>query len=275
MFLFLDFRHKVFGLSAKNLRLVCQNCIRYVQWSFLIGQFFLQKFMSIFTVLGLWGKHSGILAQNLQKVGQNCNWCVQKISVKYWFLTKLVLFFRVLIKHFADFCQKMLSKRIILGKVPFFCGKKSFLTTEVEGEGFWCSVRTFGRFIETELFVSEWDFWLNCFFYEFFEFRPCFPTVNRTFFNIDPKTLGKLSKAHSTWTTFFLRKVCFLKKIFTFTNFSSFDEKLCEHLSVKIPPGLKNCFLHPFRGSSCITLSFFSRKLTATNGLCGKMFGTL
>ena len=165
---------KHFGFLAKLFLLGCQNCILWAHWRFLMGQFFLCKSLSIFTVPGLWGKHSSILAQKHRKVCQNCNWCVQKISVKYWFLTKLVLFFRVLIKNFADFCQKMLSKRIILGKVPFFCGKKSFLTTEVEGEGFWCSVRTFGSFIEAALFVSEWDFWLNCFFYEFFWFSSLF-----------------------------------------------------------------------------------------------------
>ena len=240
-----------------------------------MGKFFLRKCLSIFTVSGLWGKHSSLFSQRHQKVCQNCNWCVQKISVKIWFLTKLVLFFRVLIKNFADFCQKMLNKRKSLGKVLFFLGKKSFLTTEVEGEGFWCSVRTFGRFIKTALFESEWDFWLNCFFYEFFDFRLCFPTVSRTFFNIGAKVLEKLSKVHSTWTTNFSRKVCFLKKIFTFTNFSSFDEKLCGFLSECVRPVLKNCFLHSFRGSSCITLSFFSRKLTPTNGLWGKMFGVL
>ena len=170
---------------------------------------------------------------------------------------------------------KMLSNRKILSQVIFFLGKKSCLPREVEGKGFSCSVRTSGMFVKTALFVSEWDFRLNCFFYDFFEFCHCFPTVNRTFFNIGPKTLRKLSKAHSVWTTNFLRKVCFLKKIFTFTSFSSFDEKLCGHLSENVQPHLKKCFLHPFRGSSCITLSISSRKLTPTNGLWGKMFGIL
>ena len=65
-----------------------------------------------------------------------------------------------------------------------------------------------------------------------------------------------------------------MKKVFTFTIFSSFDEKLGGLLSESLPPDLKNCFLHSFRGSSCsITSSFSSRKFTPTNGLWGQMFG--
>ena len=146
---------------------------------------------------------------------------------------------------------------------------------EVEGESFWCSVRTFGRFVKNALYVSEWDFWLNCFFREFFEFRHCSPTVGRTFCNIGAKTLEKLSKVLSTWTTNFSRKVCFLKKIFTFAVFSRFDVKLCGLLSESLPHGLKNCFPHSFRGSSWITLSFSSRKFSPTNWLWWKRFEIL
>ena len=60
----------------------------------------------------------------------------------------------------------------------------------------------------------------------------------------------------------FSEKVCFLKKIFTF---SSFDEKLCRLPPEGLPPGLKNCFLHSFSGFSCIKLPFPSRKFTVTN----------
>ena len=168
----------------------------------------------------------------------------------------------------------MLSKRKILSKVIFFLGKNSCLPLGSWGRRFWCSVRTFGRFVKTALYLSQWDFWVN-FFFEFNEFLHSFPTVSRTFCNIGVKPLEKLPKLHFTWTTNFLRKVCFLKKIFTFTFFSSYDEKLCGHLSESVPPDLKNCFLHPFRGSSCLKLSFSSRKLTPTNGLSGKMFGIL
>ena len=140
--------------------------------------------MSIFTVFGVWGKHCGILAQKLREVCQNCNFCVQKVYVEILiFEEKLLQIFRVLIKNFADFCQKMLSKRKILSKVIFFLGKISCHPTEIEREGLWCSVRTFGRFVKTSLYLPEWDFWLNCFFYEFFDFLHYFPIVGRTFCN--------------------------------------------------------------------------------------------
>ena len=74
---FLVFGHILFGLSVNVLRKVCQNCNPCVQWRFLIGLFFLRKFMSFFTVFGLWGKDSGTLAQKSQKVCQKCNLCLQ------------------------------------------------------------------------------------------------------------------------------------------------------------------------------------------------------
>ena len=172
------------------------------------------------------GPEENILAfwrKNFKKFVNSGNYVHKNFLWKIWFLKKFLHFFRVLIKNFADCCQKMLSKRKILSMVNIFLGKNYRLPTEVEGEGFWCSVRTSGRFVKTALFVSEWDVWLNCFLYEFFEFRHCFPTVSKTFYTIDAKTLEKLSKVHSTWTPNFSRKVCFLKKNFTFINFSNFD----------------------------------------------------
>ena len=75
--LFLDFGSNLFGLSTKIFRQLCQNCILCVQWRFLIGLFFLQKFMSFRTVFGVWRKFSGILAaQKLQKDCQNWDLCV-------------------------------------------------------------------------------------------------------------------------------------------------------------------------------------------------------
>ena len=73
----------------------------------------------------------------------------------------------------------------------------------------------------------------------------------------------------------FSRKVCFLKKIFTFRIFPSFDEKLCELLSEGVLPDLKNCSLQSFRGSSGIILSYSSRKFTPADGFWGKSFGVL
>ena len=118
-------------------------------------------------------------------------------------------------------------------------------------------------------------FLVELFFYEFFESRHCFPTVGRTFCNNGEKTLEKLSKVHSTWTKDFSRKVWFLKKKFTFTIFSSFDENPCGLPSQSVPPDLENCFLHSLRGSSGIKLSICSRNFTLTNGLWWKTFGIL
>ena len=205
----------------------------------------------------------------------------KKILSEIWFLKKKLLhFFRVLIENFADFCQKMLSRRRVLSNVIFFPGKNSGLPTEVEGEGFSCSVWTFGRFVKTALYVSEWEFWLNCFLYEFFEFLHCFPTVGRTFFNIGTKTLENFREVVKQSCILLgqqnvSRKVCFFNKIFTFTILLSFDENLCRLLSESVPPDLNKCFQHSFRGSCCITLSFSSKKCTPTNGIWGKLFGLL
>ena len=264
----MDFRRKICGWFVKTAFDVSSGI-------FWLDSFF-YKNLRIFSPSS--GCEENIMAfwrKAFKKFVKTAIYLYKKFLWKIWFLKKKLLqFFRVLIKNFATLA-KMLSNRKTLSKVIFFLGKNSYLPTEVEGQGFWCSVRTSGRFVKTAFYVSKWDFRLNCFFYEFFEFGLCFPTVNRLFFNIGPKTLGKLSKAHSVWTRNFLRNVCFLKKLFTFTSFSSFDEKLCGHLSESVPPYLKKCFRHPFRGSSCITLSISSRKLTPTNGLWGKMFGSL
>ena len=54
----------------------------------------------------------------------------------------------------------------------------------------------------------------------------------------------------------FSRKLCFVKKRLTLTNFSSFVNKFCGILSENLPNGLKNSFLHLIRQTFCITLSF-------------------
>ena len=82
--------------------------------------------------------------------------------------------FRVLIKTSKTFvknksakCQKMhfrAFQRIFFGTVIFFLGKKSCLSTEVEEEGFWKSVKSLDRFVQTAFYVSKGDFCANCFF---------------------------------------------------------------------------------------------------------------
>ena len=195
--------------------------------------------------------------------------CPKKFLWNFWFLKKLLQFFRVLIRNFPDFCQKFwVGENCGIG---FFSSEKnSCLPTEVEGEGNWCSVRTFSRFVKTALYVSEWDFWLNCFFYVFFEFRHFFLTMGRTVANNGAKTLEKLSEVPSTWTTKLLEESVFFEENIYFYNIFEFWCKTLQTSVGKLSAGLKNCFQHSFRGASCITLSFSSRNFTPTNGLWRK-----
>ena len=73
-------------------------------------------------------------------------------------------------KNFQVFVKKCWVGEKFMSKVIFFVGKNSCLPTEFEGESFWCSVRTFGRFVKTATlcvrmrFLSElfflWIFWV-------------------------------------------------------------------------------------------------------------------
>ena len=70
-------------------------CDRFLKTAFYVSCgdfrldcFFYKNFLSFSTVFGLWGKYSGILAQKLQKVCQNCNLCVQKISLENFIFEK-------------------------------------------------------------------------------------------------------------------------------------------------------------------------------------------
>ena len=141
---------------------------------------------------------------------------------KIWFLKKkLSQFFRVLIKNFADFCQKIFSNRKIFNEVIFFLEKKHVFPRKLR-EKFLVFVRNFRqvgqdctlcvrmRFL-SELFYL-WIFWV---FY-------CFPTVGRTFFNIGAKVLEKLSKVHSTWTTKLFEESLFFEESIYFYNFFEF-----------------------------------------------------
>ena len=132
--------------------------------------------------------------------------------------------------------------------------------------------KIFDGFVKTAFNVSRGDFRANCFFYDFFQLLDCFLTVERTFCNLGFKFFEYLLKLLYTWATKLLRKICFLKKILTFIIFSRFDQKVCGHLSTNLPTASKTCFLHLFRWSSCITLSFSLRKFTHTKGLWGKIF---
>ena len=123
--LYLVFGHKFLEFRRKF-------CDRFVKTAFYVSSgdfwldcFFYESLWVFTTVFGLWGKDSGTLAQNLQKVCQNAIHVDKKVLRKNWFLKKKLLqFFRVPIKNFADFCQNMLSKRKVLSRA-FFLGKKT------------------------------------------------------------------------------------------------------------------------------------------------------
>ena len=174
---FLDFRRKI--------------CDRFVKTAFNVssGDFWFACFFyeNLWVISPSPGSEENFLAfwrKNIKKFVKTALYVYKKFLWKIWFLKKFLHFFRVLIKKFAHFREKKLSKRKILSVVIFFVGKVSCLPTKIEGDGFWCSVRTFGRFVKTALYLSERDFWLNCFFYDFFEFCHCFLTVGRKICNI-------------------------------------------------------------------------------------------
>ena len=79
------------------------------------------------------------------------------------FEEKTCTIFRVLIKNVVKKCW---VKEEFWVRLSFSSEKNSCRPTEVEGEDFWCSVRTFGWFVRTAFYVSVWDFWVNCFFCE-------------------------------------------------------------------------------------------------------------
>ena len=236
--LLLDFGREKFGLSAKVFRQDLQICIQCVQRRFLIVLFFLRKVIKFFPVFGLWGRYSGGLAQKLEKDCQNFFLRVRK---RFFGETltfggkKFLYYFRVLIKNFADFCRKearQVSKDAFqsfpenfFGKVIFLLGKKSCLSTEVEVEGFWNSVKSFDRFVQTAFCVSERDFWVNCSFFALFEFLHCFKAVERTFCNIGGKNSETMPKQFSTSTTNLLEENLFSEENTYFYNFFEFWSK--------------------------------------------------
>ena len=122
------------------------------------------------------------------------------------------------------------------------------------------------------LYVSEGDFWVNCFFYEFFWVSALFSDCAKNILQHWRKISIKCVK-----TVFYLYNKFFDEHFFSeektySTFFSNFDRKIWGLLSENLPTSLKLCFLHLFRGSSCITSSFSLRKFTLTNGLWGKIF---
>ena len=85
---FLDFGHKIFGLSAKTFQQVRQNCFLCVQRRFLIELFFYEFFEFLF-VFGLWGKHSETMTQEaLESLSELQSKCTKETSEKNLFFVE-------------------------------------------------------------------------------------------------------------------------------------------------------------------------------------------
>ena len=110
--------------------------------------------------------------------------------------------------HFRAFQRKFLNKFI------FFLGKNSCLSTEVEGEGFSKSVETFDGFVKTAFYVSERDFWVNCFFFELFWVSSLFFNCGKNILQHWRKNFGKFVKG-----AFYLNNKFFRWKIVFWRNF--------------------------------------------------------
>ena len=119
-----------------------------------------------------------------------------------------------------------------------------------------------GRRVLSELFFL-WIFWVSSLFSDcgnnnLQHWRKNFANCVKTVFYLYNKFFEEhFFSEEKTYSTFF----------------SNFDRKIWGLLSENLPTSLKLCFLHLFRGSSCITLSFSLRKFTLTNGLWRKMIG--
>ena len=257
--LFLDFGHKNFGLLVKIFRQIRKICIPCVQWRFLIGLLFLRNVMTFFTVFGLWGKYSGRLAQKIQEDCQNCILRVRKSFLgRFWYLKKETF------PNFSSFSQKLCGllsktsppgfKKCVSGlSRETFSVRISFPSKKIMSfYGIWGRMfLMFGKIFHQvrqnctlSLYVSEGDFWVNCFFYDFFWVSSLFSDCGKNILQHWPKIFGKCVKTLFYWNNKFFEENCFLKKILTFKVFSSFDQKLCGRLQESLPPGFKNCLLH-------------------------------
>ena len=104
----------------------------------------------------------------------------------------------------------------ICGETIFFFSKSSKLSVVFRLWG-----KHFGNLAKIILLkiIFIYEFIKNCFFYELFEFRYCFPTVGRKICNIGAENLEKVSKLHSTWTTELFEESLFSQDNIFFYNF--------------------------------------------------------
>ena len=122
--------------------------------------------------------------------------------------------------------------------------------------------RIFGEnnFVENNLFF---EFIKNCFFYELFEFRYCFPTVGRKKYNIGAETSEKLSKVHSTWTIKLFEESLFSEENIYFYKFFEFWSKTLRTSVGKCAAWFEKLLSTPVQGIFSHNNIIFHEKINA------------
>ena len=174
-------------------------------------------------------------------------------------------------KKFQVFVKKCWVGEKFMSKVIFFVGKNSCLPTEFEGESFWCSVRTFGRFVKTAALCVRMRFLSELFFLWIFWVFSLFSDCGKIICNIGAKSLEKLSKVHSTWTTSLFEESLYFEENTYFHSFFDIWWKTL-HTSVgKRFPRFEKLLSALVQGIVLHNIIIFTRKFTPTNGFWGKI----
>ena len=134
---------------------------------------------------------------------------------------------------------------------------------------------TFDRFVKTALYLSEWDFWLNCFFLWIFWDSSLFPDCGQKILQHWRRKIREVvESAFYLNNRTFRGKFVFWRKSLLLQIFWVLMKKsadFCRKSSARFEKLLSTLI----QGYSWIPLSFSSRKFTPTNGLWGKTFGNL
>ena len=149
--------------------------------------FLFTNFSSFLDVFRLWGEHFGVFAKVMWMGCQNC--------------------FQV---SMGEFRKKCFLRRN---------SSNWFIFLDFGYKSFGPLAKNFDGCVKTAFNVSRGVFWVNCFFYEFFQLLDCFPAVGRTFCNIGSKILEKLLKLHSIWTTKLFEENLFSEERTYYYNF--------------------------------------------------------
>ena len=107
---------------------------------------------------------------------------------------------------------------------------------------------TFDRFVKTALYLSEWDFWLNCFLWIFWDSSMFSDCGQKILQHWQRKFREVVKSAFYLNNRTFRGKFVFWRKSLLLQIFRVLMKKTRELLSERVPPDLKNCFLHSFRG---------------------------